>query len=471
MHTAITYSILLLNVLMAVAILFMERRRPAATWAWILLVFLGSVPGFLFYIVAGRSPHKRSLSLRKLADDEKYRAAYSGADPAKGQGVWRWSDLIHLQWSETGAMLYEGNGIEIFTDGDSKFADLCKGLRAASSSIFMEYYIFRDDSTGRMILSILEEKASAGLDVKILHDGMGTWRLPRRFFSGLVKRGGRVACFFRPYIPPFRFQLKYRNHRKICIVDNRVAWLGGFNIGDEYRGRSKRFGFLRDTHLRINGPAVRAVAECFQLDWQFATREHGVVPFESADYGNGPGNCRMQIVSSGPDSRWNAIHDGFFRMITSARKSIFIQTPYFIPDESILSALKIAAMSGIDVRLMIPSKPDHRFVYKATMSYVGDVLEAGIRCYTYEKGFLHSKVICVDGELASIGSANMDMRSFELNFEINAFIYDIGLVQKLEHNFIGDMESCKEVSLQNYAVRSLPERGMELLARLFSPLL
>ncbi len=472
MHTVITYSILLVNTFLIVVLLLMERRRPSATWAWILLILLSSAIGFMFYLTVGRSPRKRNLVMRKRIADERHRAELGENDTSgKNNDGWRWSDLVRLHWNEAGAVLHEGNDIGIFTDGNSKFSDLCRGLREARKSIHMEYYIFRDDETGREILSILEEKALEGLEVKIIHDGMGTWRLSRRFFSGLVRKGGRVACFFRPYIPPFRFQLKYRNHRKICIVDGKSAWLGGFNIGDEYRSRSSRFGYWRDTHLSISGPAVRSIEACFLLDWQFAARERGIILGSSVHELPHTGNSRMQIVSSGPDWKWNAIHNGFFRMITSAKRSIYIQTPYFIPDEPILAALRVAAMSGIDVRLMIPKNPDQRFVYGATMSYVGDIIDAGVRCFTYEKGFLHSKVICVDGEVASVGSANMDIRSFELNFEINAFIYDIDIVRQLEETFLADIEDCSEITTDSYAERGVGERMVEQLARLLSPLM
>ena len=472
-------TILIVNILLVCLLLFFEQKRPAAMWAWLLLVLFTSLPGFLFYLAVGRSPRRRSLSIGKQLTDEQLRIMLHaerervGVLPHDESPVdTRWHEIIRFHYTTGTAYLTHGNEVDIFTEGTEKFARLLKSLKEARNSIHLEYYIFRDDTIGNEILSVLIDKAESGIDVKIIHDGLGTWELPRTFFAPLVKAGGRVACFFPPYMPPFRFQLKYRNHRKICIVDNCEAWIGGFNIGDEYLGKDPRFGNWRDTHLRIAGPAVEAVAQCFLLDWQFAARER-IDPTSVPRMLSLPSSfgASMQVVTSGPDSRWDSIHDGFFKIISSAHKSLYIQTPYFIPDDSILRALNVAALSGVDVKIMVPDRPDHPFVYWATRSFLGETLDSGIESYIYENGFLHSKLIIADGSVASIGSTNMDIRSFELNFEINAFIYDGPTVARLEKIFLDDLRHCSRLTKQIYDHRSAGQRALEGVARLLSPLM
>ena len=265
----------------------------------------------------------------------------------------------------------------------------------------------------------------------------------------------------------------YRNHRKIVVIDGRVGFVGGFNVGREYLGRDKKFGYWRDTHLCIEGAAVTSLAVRFVLDWNYAAKENLFLEdslFEIPQYTRN-GRDPVQIISSGPDSKTKMIHDNYLRLIHRAQDHVYIQTPYFIPDDSILDALKIAAKSGVDVRIMIPCKPDHPFVYWATYSYIGEMVAAGAKCYVYNNGFLHAKTLSIDGMVACVGTANMDFRSFGLNFEVNAVIYSERTVQRLERAFENDMTLCTQVTRKVYDERGLVIKAKEQFSRLLSPLL
>ena len=282
-----------------------------------------------------------------------------------------------------------------------------------------------------------------------------------------------MAEFFPALLGKLQLRVNYRNHRKIVVIDGRIGFVGGFNVGREYLGRDKKFGYWRDTHLCIEGAAVTSLAVRFVLDWNYAAKENLFLDdtlFEIPQYTR-HGRDPVQIISSGPDSQIKTIHDNYLRLIHSAKDHVYIQTPYFIPDDSILDALKIASRSGIDVRIMVPCKPDHPFVYWATYSYVGDMVAAGAKCYVYNNGFLHAKTLCVDGMVACVGTANMDIRSFGLNFEVNAVIYSERTVQRLERAFENDMTQCTHVTRKVYDERSLIIKGKEQFSRLLSPLL
>lgn len=275
--------------------------------------------------------------------------------------------------------------------------------------------------------------------------------------------------------------MNYRNHRKIVVIDNKVGYVGGFNIGREYISRDPKFGYWRDTHLKLTGGSVLSLQIRFALDWNYAAGENlfkdmryfetGADLFRLDQVDPGIHPLGIQIIASGPDAVSRQIRDNYIRLFAKARDHIYIQTPYFVPDDAVLSALQIAARSGVDVRLMIPCKPDHPFVYWATYSYVGDLLSAGARCYTYENGFLHAKGVMTDGRVCSYGTANMDIRSFELNFEVNAVIYDEETTKELENIFIEDLKLCKEITREGYASRDLWIRVKEQCSRLLSPLL
>jgi cardiolipin synthase len=468
-----------INIIFALAVVFLERKNPANTWTWLMvLLFLPSV-GFILYLFLGQNLKRKKLFLLKKEEKEnlasiidKQKEFLNNEDLIKTNPfLSKYSDMMKLNLCSDNAFYTNNNHVTIFTDGKSKFDRLKETLNNAKLYIHMEYYIFQNDNLGRSILEILSRKAKEGVEVKLLYDGMGCLKVPKSFFDPLIEAGGKVACFFPPFLPYINLRVNFRNHRKICTIDGEYAFTGGFNVGDEYLGLSKRFGFWRDTHLFIQGDAIDALELHFLMDWRFAAEEDTIFDNKYFPHRTHIGKTGLQIVSSGPDSTWSSIKNGYLKMISKAERNIYIETPYFIPDDSILEALKIASLSGVDVRIIIPSKPDHPFVYWASTSYMGELLESGVKCYTYTKGFIHSKFLSIDESISSVGTANLDIRSFTLNFEINTFIYDKEITSKLESFFIDDLKSCDELTLEKYTNRSFSVKFKESVSRLLSPIL
>lgn len=475
-----TIIVMLLNIFLAVTIIFLERRNASTTWAWIMILFFIPVVGFVLYLVLGQKMKKRKLS--KLLGEsqriiehtiEKQGRQLLGREIIfKDSDMHHYQDMIYMNLKTSYAMYTSNNAIDIFTDGNQKFDSLLKDIEAAEHHIHLVYYIVRDDELGRRLVKALTAKAAEGVEVKFLYDHIGSSNLTRRFFYDLRAAGGETAAFFPSRIPYLNLKVNYRNHRKLVIVDGQIGYIGGFNIGNEYLGLDKHFGEWRDTHLRVRGNAVLQMQAQFLMDWNlaaFGQRELSAQYFPVIS--DDTGTIGMQLVASGPDTEFQQIKDAYIKMIYAAKKTICLQTPYFIPDESLMTALKIAAVSGVDVRIMLPSKPDHFFVYWATHSYLGELLAGGVKCYLYEKGFLHAKTLVIDGKIASVGTANLDIRSFKLNFEINAFIYDTWTAAKLQRIFEKDIESCKQLTVELYEARPLFNRFKESISRLLSPIL
>ncbi|MDS1030506.1 cardiolipin synthase [Bacillota bacterium LX-D] len=478
--TAILNELFIINIFLAILLVFFERRNPRNTLTWLMVLLFIPIAGFILYLFLGQDLRKRKLFNLKSEDEAKiirdnYRQqALLETDSCQFNDprCHQYTDMIRLHLLSSSSIFTQDNYVEIYNEGHAKFAALLESLNNAKNFILMEYYIIRNDSLGKKVVQILTAKAKEGVEVRLLYDGMGCIRLPQKFFQPLLEAGGQTAVFFPPFIPYINFRLNYRNHRKICVIDGEEAFLGGFNIGNEYLGLSKKFGFWRDLHLKIKGSAVNSLTLRFLLDWRFASKED--VSFEKffAPKKSCPqGGKAIQIVSSGPDSKWRSIKTGYLKIIASARKHIYIETPYFIPDESIFNALVIASLSGVDVRIIIPNKPDHLFVYWASLSYCGELLEAGIRFFTYKKGFIHSKMITADGFVSSVGTANLDIRSFKINFEVNSFLYSSEIAQQLEEIFMQDMLDSTEITLERYRKRSMLVKTKESVSRLLSPLL
>ncbi|WP_134685117.1 cardiolipin synthase [Brevibacillus migulae] len=477
-HIYILVSVM--NLLLAAVLIFLERKNIAATWAWLMvLLFLPGI-GFLLYLLLGQNLSKRKIykirdeefSHFKQQVDDQLAAMESSRYPFHDPDMQQHRDMIAMHLRNDLALYTQDNEVEIFTDADSKFERLLASINEATDHIHLLYYIFRKDHLGKKVLNALVEKAKQGVRVRILYDDIGSAGITGRFFKPLREAGGEVAAFFPSWIPFFNFRLNYRNHRKIAVIDGKIGFIGGINIGDEYLGKDKYLGFWRDTHLMINGSAVLLLQSRFLLDWNLATTKRfeptaAYFPFPQEQ----KGKTGIQIVSSGPHSEREQIRHGYLKMIHSAQKSIYLQTPYFIPDESLLTALRIAALSGVEVKIMFPSKTDNRLVSWASSSYLGDLLKAGVRIFMYDKGFLHAKTMVVDEEIATVGTANADIRSFTLNFETNAFLYDTSLAAKLSDIFQKDLRDCQEWTWDEYRNRPLPTRLMESLARLLSPLL
>ncbi|SMO60591.1 cardiolipin synthase [Melghirimyces algeriensis] len=478
--TILLSVLFILNLLFAAIVIFMERRDASSTWAWLLVMFFIPILGFILYLIFGQNLSRKRLfdweDINKIGIEDliskQIQSLKDGSFHFLDRCAKENRDLIYMQLINNEAVLTQDNHVKLFTDGKKKFHALFRDIERAKEHIHLQYYIFRNDRLGKKLIQTLTRKAKEGVKVRILYDDLGSRKLTKRAFRQLIKAGGEVETFFPSRIPFINLRLNYRNHRKLGIIDGEIGYVGGFNIGDEYLGLKPKFGYWRDTHMRVEGRAVHALQTRFILDWNQATEQHeirysaGLFPESQVS-----GNVAMQIVSSGPDSEWEQIKNGYIKMISSAKRSVYIQTPYFIPDASLLDALRIAAMSGVDVRVMIPNKPDHMFVYWATYSYIGELLKTGAKIYIYENGFIHAKTIMVDEEIGSVGTANIDVRSFRLNFEVNAFIYNRPTAMQMASIFRKDMEQSRELTLEDYQQRSLKIRFKESISRLLSPIL
>ncbi|PKM85349.1 MAG: cardiolipin synthase [Firmicutes bacterium HGW-Firmicutes-11] len=463
----------------ALAIIFIERKNPSASLAWIMVLFMLPGIGILFYLLLSQNIARQKIfrltnyENRVLTDalEEQIHQIRTNEYKFVNASEKRWVDMIMLHQNYSRSFLTQNNQLTILTDGHHKFETLLTDISNAKTSINIMYYIIKNDEAGKRLIEALRKKAAEGVEVRLMIDAMGGRQISPRHLVQFREAGGKYAFFFPPKFKYLNMKLNYRNHRKMVIIDDAIGYLGGFNIGNEYLGKNKKFGYWRDTHLRLTGSCVQDLNARFLLDWRFASRENitlsSVYYCEVAD----TGNTGIQIVSSGPDSQQSEVKHGYLKMIASAKKNIYIQTPYFVPDSSIMESLRSAIFSGVDVRIMIPNMPDHMFVYWATYSYVGELLSIGAKIYIYNGGFLHAKNICVDGEVASVGSANFDIRSFRLNFEVNAFIYDEEEVYKLESIFQSDMSVSDELTMETYEKRSLFIKFKESIGRLLSDLL
>ena len=455
-----------------------------------MVIALIPLGGFFIYLIFGRDGRKHRVFSEKTLKDEALLLSYLDMEEnvdtfwrqqtryvtqeniMQMQGAEHMNDLVYLNFFAGNAAFYSNNRLSLYHDGNSAFESLIADINNATRFVHIQYYIFRNDSTGRRLVDALAKKAAEGLEVRLLIDGIGNVFNPSSLYQPLIAAGGHLGVF----MPPAFIRINFRNHRKISIMDGTIGHIGGMNIGDEYLGLSKRFGYWRDTHLRMTGDGVNHLTLRFMMDWNFCVGQDSRALelhskyFPKHTYVSGSG-VRMQVVCSGPDTRHPSILYGYNKMMTEANNNIYIQTPYFVPDESMFVNLRMAALSGLDVRIMIPAHPDHPFVYWAALSYLGDLLDAGVRCYEYENGFIHSKVIMIDSKVCSVGTANMDVRSFKLNFESNAFIYDEQTTIELEEAFMRDITSCRQLTLENYQNRSKWTKIRESLSRLLSPLL
>ena len=473
-------NLLIINILLSLVIIFFQRRSPQTVWTWLLLLYFIPILGFLLYLIIGQDFHKSHMFREKEVDGEIkytvrrqeeniYRKKLRLADPA----MERFRNLILYNLEAGEAVLTDNNDVRIYTDGKEKFEALISEMEQARQYIHLQYYIIKNDELWQKIEEVLIRKVKHGVEVRVLFDSMGCRTMKNKDWERLEEAGIWAAEFFPAILGKLQLRVNYRNHRKIVVIDGRVGFVGGYNIGREYIGRDKKFGYWRDTHLCIEGAAVTSLAVRFVLDWNYAARENLFLDdrlFQLPEYIRN-GHDPIQIISSGPDSKTKTIHDNYLKLILSARHHLYLQTPYLIPDQSILDALMIASRSGVDVRIMIPCKPDHPFVYWATYSYVGELVAAGAKCYVYNNGFLHAKTLTVDGMAGSVGTANMDIRSFELNFEVNAVIYSEKTVEKLERAFENDIAQSTLVTKKIYNNRGMIVRVKEQFSRLLSPLL
>lgn len=466
-----------LNILLAIMIVFFERRDPKTIWAWLLVLYFIPVLGFLLYLLFGQDMRKSKMFKNKEVEDALHSTLIKQEQRVKDKEIFtsghgkmsRYSDLVMYNLTASKAVYTDDNELEIFTDGKEYFRHLYEEIRQAKEFIHIQSYIIKNDELWQALEKLLARKVKEGVEVRILYDSMGCRTMTGRDWNRIRSKGILVGEFFPAFFKRLHLRINYRNHRKIIVIDGTKAYVGGFNIGREYLGLDPKFGYWRDTHLKLQGSAVVSLHIRFILDWNYAVKED---LFQKKnlirEFSPGKGNDGVQIISSGPDTMNEEIRDNYQKLIGKARDHVYIQTPYLVPDEVILNEIKMAAYSGIDVRIMIPCKPDHPLVYWATYSYVGELLEAGVKCYTYDNGFLHAKGVMSDGLVSCYGTANMDVRSYQLNFEVNATIYSQNITEKLETLFEKDLESCTQITREIYNGRSLLIRGKEQFSRMFS---
>lgn len=472
--------ILVTNIILGISIVFLERKSATSTWAWLMVLLFIPILGFFLYLIFGRPIYKRKIFTWDTKSRQEVKTTVNKQilqiEEKKFQfrqkELHAFDDLVYLHLKNDEAIFTQDNKVDIFIDGKEKFKALIEDMEQARDHIHLQYYIYKHDELGQRIARTLIRKAKEGVEVRVLYDDLGSRTLSRKYVRRLKEAGVKIVPFSPAKTSAIKVNLEinYRNHRKLGIIDGKIGYIGGFNVGDEYLGKYKRFGYWRDTHLRIQGHAVQSMQTRFILDWNHASTDQLQYERRLFDV-HSAGETGIQIVSSGPDSEWEQIKNGYIKMILSAKEYIYIQTPYFIPDESLLDALRIAALSGTKIKLMIPNKPDHPFVYWATLSYCGDLLRAGAEVYIYQNGFLHAKTIVVDGKISSVGTANIDVRSFRLNFEVNAFLYDTKLTQELVEIFNNDIKLSTQMTLKLYQKRSIGIRFKESISRLISPVL
>ncbi|MFC3496476.1 cardiolipin synthase [Planomicrobium okeanokoites] len=471
---------IILNIVLAFFILFFERKTASSAWAWILILFFIPILGFILYLLFGK-PLRRDRLKRPAAYenddfeamvDQQLKEIKSGESAISSPVAKEMKDIVQMNMVRTEAPLSTATDIIIYNDGANKFEALFNDIRQAQNHIHLQYFIMKDDDIGKRLLALLTEKAQQGVKVLFLYDDLGSRSLPKDFFEDLNRAGGRATAFLPAILSSINPRLNHRNHRKLVVVDGKVGYIGGFNVGDEYIGRKKEFGYWRDTHLRVEGEIVHSLQNRFFIDWNQAAAKYPMKYAENyfPKLDNKEG-VPMQIVASGPLETHEDIKNGFLKMIHHARESIYLQTPYFIPDKSIMDALKTASLGGVDVQIMIPHMADHMFVHSATLSFVRELLPDGVKVYSYKNGFLHAKTLIVDEKAYTVGSANMDIRSFALNFELNAFVYGVEASRNMADTFFQDKKLSVELTEETFKNQTWLEKGKQDIAKLVSPIL
>lgn len=452
-----------------IIVVILDNRNPVKTMAWILVLMFLPIIGLVFYFFFGRSQRRERIIGKKSYGRllKKPMAEYLAQDPSALPQ--EYDRLIKLFQHTNQALPFEGNRVDAYTSGYSMIQALIRELQKAEKHIHIEFYIFEDDAIGRMVRDVLIEKARAGVEVRVIYDDVGCWHVPHAFFEEMSGAGIEVRSFLKVRFPVFTSKVNYRNHRKIVVIDGVVGFVGGMNLAERYM-RGFTWGIWRDTHIMLQGKAVHGLQSAFLLDWYFVDRTLITAScyFPKID---SFGSSLVQIVTSEPIGPWKEIMQGLTLAISGAKKYFYMQTPYFLPTEQILAAMQTAALSGVDIRLMLPERADNRITHLGSRSYLADVLRAGVKVYFYKKGFLHSKLMVSDDMLSTVGSTNLDFRSFEHNFEVNAFMYDMETALQMKEIFMLDQRECTQVFLKNWVKRPWPQKAMESVVRLLAPLL
>jgi cardiolipin synthase len=447
------------------------KRDSMSAIAWSLTVLLLPFVGAFLFFIFGYQSVTRPLARRRHRRSA-YKKLFGMPTGKPGADIPdRWDTLAKLGHHGDGFPVTAGNAVTLYHDGEPAFEAMLEAIRSAKHHVHIQFFIFRSDNSGRRFIDALCECAGRKVEVRFLYDSVGSYNLKGSLLRQLTTAKGYCAAFLPILNPIYRLRVNLRNHRKILVVDGRVGFTGGLNIGDEYLGLHPKFGLWRDTHVRVEGPAVEGLQRVFLEDWHFGADEavHGEDYFPKWD--TLPGRSMVQVVHSGPDADYKAIRETYFAGILNARQRVWIASPYFVPDAGLRDALCLAARSGIDVRFLGLFRPDKWIPFLAGRFYWTDMLAAGVKVYQYAPGMMHSKYVLVDGEWASVGSANLDNRSLLLNFEANCQLFDPELVAELEREFLRDLDVSVRLDPEVYAARPLFSRLAENAARLFSPIL
>ena len=472
-------SYIIINTLLVLSMIFLERRKLTSVLSWMtVLTFLPGV-GYLFYILFGSGLSwrvRRLISRHKLYELEYDKKIKDFLRTEDKEIKYLEEDFSTIKCCYNyGSVLCPANQVKFFLWGEDKINALLQDIENAKETINIEYYIFADDHVGQKVMNALVKKAKEGVKVRLIYDSVGSLKAPRHFFRQLRKAGGEVAEFFPPfmYIRLINLKMNYRNHRKIVVIDGKIAYTGGINIRDDHMGKNKKLSPWRDTHIRIEGSGVLPLQNIFLNDWRYVKKENlSPKTYIEQGYFTQPtvnADAFIQVVTSGPESQVQNIKEAFIKLITNAKKEICIQTPYFIPDDAFATALRIAISSGVKVKFMLPYKPDYKVVYWATLSHLKDFAELGADIYLYD-GFLHAKTLIIDDNKVSVGTCNLDNRSFALNFEDTVIIYNKKLTEEYHNYFLADLKNCVQVDIQYFKRKKWLTKFAQAIFRLFSPI-
>ncbi len=458
--------------------IILDNRNPLKTHSYLLLLVLLPILGLVIYLFFGQTIRKKKIIAKRQFINRAYGEDYLRhrvekkypLESLQDKSLQPFERLIRFLNKDLSPFTLN-NQVTILKNGEEKFPALIQALKNARYHIHIEYYIFEMDTVGNQVAEILKEKARAGLKVRMLVDGVGTLGLKQSFFKKMKASGIEIAEFMPVLFPSFASKINYRDHRKIVVIDGHVGFTGGMNISQRYFNGPNTHPYWRDTHLMLEGESVKALQFLFMLNWQFVTQQELPEDKYLFPVMAQTGAHKVQVNGSGPHWELSSIMDTFLLAINAARDRIRIATPYFIPNESILNALYTAAKSDVQVELMIPQDSDSWIVHAASFSFLQNLMKEGVHIYLYKKGFLHSKVMIIDDVFASVGSANMDYRSFDLNHEVNTYLYDKELVNTLNEHFELDKKETEELTLQRWKQRKLPQKLKESVCRLMAPLL
>ncbi len=479
MWIVITITIAYLIFLISVTItMILENKAPSTTLTWLMFILFVPLIGLVFYFFFGKNYRKNKMfKIKKSKDHDIYEKhanhIFHNLDKLKLfelAPVQKKERLIKLLLNNSKANLSGGNQVEVLNDGSATFDSIFAALETAQDYIHIQYYKIEEGVLLNKFIKVLSEKAKAGLKIRIIYDAVGSWKLSKGFVEEVKMMGIQIVPFMPVHLGKYANKVNFRNHRKIIIVDGKIAFTGGLNVTDNYLEKENSENYWRDTHLRIVGNAVYNLCMVFLTDWYFVSGEY-LFEKENFEHIEKEEGVPVQIVTSGPDSDYSSIQQEYFSLISNAEKYVYIWTPYFVPGEKIMFALKIAALSGVDVRIILPEDSDSSILKWSTRAYVEELLKSGVKIYFYKKGFMHSKVLVSDDLVASIGTANVDERSFDNNFEVNALIYDEAICKELKLQFAIDQSDSEPVLYGAFKMRPKQERLKESTAKLLSPLL